>query len=265
MSRGPADLLDTAVWPSASVFEFATREIDGEADVDRPAVDDEAISVCVAGSHDAFSSQIEYGRRRPAGQRGVPRHWTEPPAILKDKRSWPAARIDRVAGDVGCAADHREPVSNTPSGSRLAVISNALSAVGRSARLEVCRDPGADGYRSVTRHAAGDRAGPLAGPADGLRVVHACALRVGEIAVGQHDEQVDVAGLSQPGRRCRTGPPRADYSARATGRAPRAERHRGSTPGRSWSSVGVTRVDLPLNSGRPQPGRALAAPPLLGE
>ena len=32
------------------------------------------------------------------------------------------------------------------------------------ARLEVYRDPADDGYRSVTRHAAGDRVAPLARP-----------------------------------------------------------------------------------------------------
>ena len=48
---------------------------------------------------------------------------------------------------------------NAPSGSRMGVILNAVSAVGRSARLKVCRDLAADGYRSVTRHAAGDGLG----------------------------------------------------------------------------------------------------------
>ena len=42
--------------------------------------------------------------------------------------------------------------------------------------------------------------------ADGLADVEACAPRVGGIAVGQHDEQIDVAGLVQfaPGSRSRT-------------------------------------------------------------
>ena len=34
----------------------------------------------------------------------------------------------------------------------------------REARLEVCREPAADGYRSVTCHAAGDEVAPLARP-----------------------------------------------------------------------------------------------------